>query len=166
MAAVLLSSPGDAPCTVGCGYKRGKNRAHLASPGTPTGNCSPALSSPPPPPAPLTTPHCPCENQTGSLGSSCAGSGQGEWLSPGGGHLGFCRGWVAGGLGFLEALRGAEGRAPRAGQLPCIVAEDARRIAQEPVPELPSFPILGLRHAFRGGGRHDTGDGSVCFQKI
>lgn len=70
------------------------------------------------------------------------------------------------GWAFSKPSGVARAGPPRAGQLPCIVVEDARRVAQEPVPELPSFPVLGLRHAFRGGGRHDTGDGSVCFPKL
>lgn len=82
-------------------------------------------------------------------GTSAAAAGEGP------------EGWA-----FSKPSGVARAGPPKAGQLPCIVVEDARRVAQEPVPELPSFPILGLQHAFRGGGRHDTGDGSVCFPKL
>lgn len=87
---------------------------------------------------------CPWE-----AGTSAAAAGEGP------------AGWA-----FSKPSGVARAKPPRAGQLPCIVVEDARRITQEPVPELPSFPVLGLRHAFRGGGSHDTGDGSVCFPKL
>lgn len=83
----------------------------------------------------------------GEAGTSAAAAGEGP------------AGWA-----FSKPSGVARAKPPRTGQLPCIVVEDARRIAQEPVPELPSFPVLGLRHAFRGGGSHDTGDGNVCFQ--
>lgn len=52
--------------------------AHLVSPGTPVENCSLALFSPPPRPAPLTTSRCPCKNQTGSLRPARPSRGQGE----------------------------------------------------------------------------------------
>lgn len=136
--------------------------AHLASPGTPAGNCSPALSSPPPRPAPLTTSRCPCENQTGSLRPTRPSRGQ---VSPGAGNASAtAAGGERAGRAFLQGLRGGESRRG-AGQLPGIVVEDARRVAQEPVPELRSLPVLSLRHAFREGGRHDTGDGNAPFSR-
>lgn len=143
----------------GCG------QTHLASPGTPAGNCSPALSSPPPRLAPLTTSRCPCENQTGSSVPTRPGSGQGESRSrerpsSAGERFSYRRRRRASGQGFSRSAPGW--RAGRdAGQLPGIVMEDARRVAQEPVPELRSLPVLSLRHAFWVGGRHDTGDGNA-----
>ena len=74
-------------------------------------------------------------------------------------------GILAGGQGFLGTLRGAgtegEPQAGRgAGWLPGIVVEDARRVAQKPVPELLPLPADRSVCTFRVGAVHDTGAGN------
>lgn len=53
----------------------------------------------------------------------------------------------------------ARGGGPGAGRLPGIMAEDARRIAQEPAPKLLPLFAEGGRRTLGVGTGHDTGAG-------